>query len=71
MQIFLSYAAEDKDIAEPVAFALRARGHKVFFDRDDLPPGGEYDMRIEKAVGQSALFVFLLSQNSIARGGSL
>jgi hypothetical protein len=68
LQIFLSYAAEDKDIAEPVAFALRARGHKVFFDRDDLPPGGEYDMRIEKAVGQSALFVFLLSQSSIAKG---
>ena len=68
MQIFLSYAAEDRDLAEPVAFALRARGHKVFFDRDDLPAGGEYDMRIEKAVDQSALFVFLLSPNSIAKG---
>jgi hypothetical protein len=68
LQIFLSYAAEDKDIAEPVAFALRARGHNVFFDRDDLPPGGEYDMRIEKAVEQSSLFVFLLSENSIAKG---
>ncbi len=68
MQIFLSYAAEDKDVAEPVAFALRSRGHKVFFDRDDLPPGGEYDMRIEKAVGQSALFVFLVSPNSVAKG---
>ena len=68
LQIFLSYAAEDRDLAEPVAFALRARGHKVFFDRDDLPAGGEYDMRIEKAVDQSALFVFLLSPNSVAKG---
>jgi hypothetical protein len=68
LQIFLSYAAEDRDLAEPVAFALRARGHKVFFDRDDLPAGAEYDMRIEKAVEQSALFVFLLSPNSIAKG---
>lgn len=68
MQIFLSYTAEDKNIAEPIAFSLRARGHKVFFDRDDLPPGGEYDMRIEKAVERSALFVFLLSPASIAKG---
>ena len=36
MQIFLSYASEDKAVAEPIAFSLRARGHKVFLDRDDL-----------------------------------
>ena len=68
MQIFLSYASEDRDIAEPIAFSLRARGHNVFFDRDDLPPGGEYDMRIESAVERSALFVFLISPSSIAKG---
>jgi TIR domain len=68
LQIFLSYAAENKDIAEPIAFSLRARGHKVFFDRDDLPPGGEYDKRIQKAVERSALFVFLLSPAAIGKG---
>lgn len=68
MQIFLSYASEDKEIAEPIAFSLRARGHKVFFDRDDLPPGGEYDIRIEKAVERSALFVFLITPDSILKG---
>jgi hypothetical protein len=68
LQIFLSYAAEDKNIAEPIAFSLRARGHKVFFDRDDLPPGGEYDMRIEQAVERSALFIFLLSPASVTKG---
>jgi hypothetical protein len=30
MKIFLSYATEDKGIAEPIAFSLRARDHKVF-----------------------------------------
>jgi len=68
LQIFLSYASEDKNIAEPIAFSLRARGHNVFFDRDDLPPGGEYDMRIESAIERSALFVFLISPSSIAKG---
>jgi hypothetical protein len=68
LQIFLSYASEDKDVAEPIAFSLRARSHKVFFDRDDLPPGGEYDMRIQTAVERSALFIFLLSPDSIAKG---
>jgi hypothetical protein len=68
LQIFLSYASEDKDVAEPIAFSLRARGHKVFFDRDDLPPGAEYDVRIEKAVERSALFIFLISQTSIEKG---
>jgi TIR domain len=68
LQIFLSYASEDKDVAEPVALALRARGHKVFFDRDDLPPGGEYDIQIEKAVERSALFIFLITPSSVEKG---
>jgi hypothetical protein len=68
LQIFLSYASEDKDLAEPIAFSLRARGHDVFFDRDDLPAGDEYDMRIEKAVERSALFIFLLSPAAVEKG---
>src|SRR5260370_4217670 len=68
LQIFLSYAAEGKDIAEAIAFSLGARGHQVFFGRDDLPPGGEYDMRIEKAVERSALFIFLLTPAAVEKG---
>jgi len=44
MKIFLSYASEDKAIAEQIAFSLRSRGHLVFLDRDDLPPGQSYDL---------------------------
>lgn len=68
MRIFLSYASEDKSIAEPVAFALRNRGHRVFLDRDDLPEGGEYDARIERAVEQSDYMIFLISPSSVRRG---
>jgi len=38
MNIFLSYASEDRDTAQAVALALRAQGHDVFFDREDLAP---------------------------------
>ena len=68
MEIFLSYASEDRGLAEPIAFSLRARGHSVFLDRDDLPPGGEYDLRIEKAVAKAALFVFLISEQAVTKG---
>ena len=49
MKIFLSYASEQKDHAERIAFSLRQRVHVVFLDRDDLPPGSSYDDKIEKA----------------------
>ena len=68
MQIFLSYAKEDKSAAESIAFSLRSRGHQVFLDRDDLPAGQGYDQQIEKAVKQSDLFLFLVSPDSIGEG---
>lgn len=68
MRIFLSYASGDKAVAEPIAFSLRSRGHSVFLDKDDLPPGRSYDDQIEKAVGQSDVMVFLISPDSISRG---
>jgi hypothetical protein len=58
MQIFLSYAREQRAIAEPIAFALRARGHEVFLDRDTLPAGRSFEESIEKAIRQSDLLVF-------------
>jgi len=68
MKIFLSYASEDKAIAEPIAFSLRSRGHLVFLDRDDLPPGQSYDQQIERAIKESDLLIFLVSPLSVAQG---
>jgi len=68
MQIFLSYAAEDHDLAEEVQLALIGAGHQVFFDRASLPPGHDYHSRIQSAVQSSDLFVFLISPNSVAQG---
>lgn len=68
MRVFLSYASEAKSKAEPIAFSLRARGHKVFLDKDDLPPGNSYEEQIEQAIKASDVFLFLITGDSLARG---
>jgi formylglycine-generating enzyme required for sulfatase activity len=68
MKIFLSYSSKDRALAEPIYLGLRAQGHKVFFDRTDLPPGEEYDNRIRQAIEGSHLFVFLASPESLEPG---
>jgi hypothetical protein len=68
MKIFLSHASQDKALAESIAFSLRGRGHKVFLDRDNLPPSGSYDNQIESAINDSETFVFLISPESVADG---
>ena len=68
MQVFISFASEQKESAELIAVALRERGYKVFFSKDTLPAAQSYDLRIEKAVKSSDLFVFLVSPESVTKG---
>jgi formylglycine-generating enzyme required for sulfatase activity len=68
MKIFLSYASEDRAIADEINRALLDQGHDVFFDRDDLPPGEEFHDRIRRAIEQSDLFVFLVSEDAMDPG---
>jgi hypothetical protein len=65
MNIFLSYASEDKDVAEQVYLNLVEGRHRVFFDRPDLPAGGVFNTRIRDAIKKSELFVFLISPDSV------
>lgn len=68
MRIFLSYPSQDREHAEQIYLALRAQGHNVFFDRKDLPPGEEYDIRIRSAIEKSHLLIFILSPDAIDAG---
>jgi hypothetical protein len=68
MKIFISYASEDKDLAEKVHFALLGGKHETFFDKDSLPPGGSYRQRIAEEIDASDAMVFLISPDSIAEG---
>lgn len=68
MNVFISYAQEDRDLADRVAQSIRGRDHTVFFDRTDLPPGNNFEEQIENAINNSTLMVFLISPDSVAEG---
>jgi len=68
MRIFLSYAYQDREAAKSIYLALRDQGHKVFFDRADLPAGDEYHNRIRAAIDHAHLFVFLISPDALDAG---
>lgn len=68
MKIFLSYASQDRPIAEAINRALLDQGQDVFFDREDLPPGEEFHIRIRRAIEEADLFVFLVSEEAIDPG---
>ncbi len=48
--------------------ALRSRGHEVFFDRDDLPPGESYHDQIASAIACCHLVVFVISEKAVSEG---
>jgi hypothetical protein len=66
VRIFLSYASEDRTIAEEVYLALAGVGHHVFFDRDSLPAAEEYHNRIQAAIMAADAMVFLISPHSVS-----
>jgi formylglycine-generating enzyme required for sulfatase activity len=68
MKIFLSYASEDRPIAEQISLALGEQGHDMFFDRKDLPAGEEFHGRIRRGIESSDLFVFLVSAKALDAG---
>jgi formylglycine-generating enzyme required for sulfatase activity len=68
MRIFLSYASEDRAAADAIRMALQNDGHDVFFDREDLPAGGEYHTRIRHGIESSELLVFLVSPRALDAG---
>ncbi len=67
MRIFLSYASEDRASADAIRLALQGE-HDVFFDREDLPPGGEYHARIRRGIEESDLVIFLVSPKTLDAG---
>lgn len=66
--IFLCHASEDKPTVEPIQLALAGAGHRVFFDEQSLPPGGDYHQRIRNAIATCDLFVFIGSEASLKPG---
>lgn len=63
--IFISYASEDRAVAEALAEALRAAGFSPWFDREELKGGDLWEKKIQQAVKESFLFVPLISRSTL------
>jgi hypothetical protein len=67
--VFLSYAIEDKTIAQGICDALHARGVNVWFDRHRLAPGESFRQQIRRHLQACSFFIPLISENTNAREG--
>ncbi|MDH3434865.1 MAG: toll/interleukin-1 receptor domain-containing protein [Gammaproteobacteria bacterium] len=68
MNLFISYASEQRDLAERLAIALTNEGHEVFFDNDNLRAGENYNERLREAIGDCDQFIYLISPESVEDG---
>src|SRR4051794_4746174 len=68
MKIFLSYAAEQADLAAHVSAALEAERYTVFFAHDSIGASTHFGPAIREAVHRSDLFILLMSPESVAPG---
>lgn len=62
---FLSYASEDRELAEHVAQALQASGVETWWDRWEIRAGDSIVEKINDGLGDCTHFIVLLSPNSI------
>jgi hypothetical protein len=66
MDVFLSYASEDRALAERDCRVLEGEGHDDFFDREDLGGGDAFGERIRLAMARADVLVYLISRSSVA-----
>lgn len=63
--VFLSYASEDRPLVEALKEELERAGVDVWFDRDALEGGDEYERKIRHNIESCSLFVPILSRHSL------
>jgi hypothetical protein len=66
MTVFISYAQEQKMIAEMLVAHLAAEGHRVLGGSALFEAGREFDVRIRRAIARASLFIFLISPESLS-----
>ncbi len=69
VQIFLSYAKEDKDVAKKLYNDLRREGLELWIDTENLLPGQDWKIMISQAIKNSQYFLALLSSCSVSKTG--
>jgi TIR domain len=68
MQIFLSYASEQRTIATSLAHRLRSNGYRVLYDASDIIPGESFDAKLQSLIARANLYIFIASEDSIRPG---
>ena len=58
---FVSYASEDKDVAQSTADALRALGFSIWFDEYELRVGDSLSRTIDAGLRNSRCGIVILS----------
>lgn len=63
--VFLSYASEDLEAARRICLALEAAGVDVFFDKEALRAGEDFEVRLARSIHECAVFLPLISANTL------
>ena len=63
--VFLSYASGDAEAAEKLKTGLEAAGVDVFFDREQLQPGNDWEAKLRRSIHQCSLFLPVISQQTL------
>lgn len=63
--VFLSYASEDRPVVEALRQELESAGVDVWFDRDQLEAGDDFEQKIRRNIQHCSLFVPLLSRHTL------
>lgn len=63
-EIFISYAAEDKAIADAVCEAIEAQGIPCWYAPRDVAYGQDFEESIVDAIGASRLIILILTSSS-------
>lgn len=67
--VFISYASEDRQTVKYIASELEQAGFQPWFGDEQLLPGHDWKLEIEKAVDRSDAIVVCLSNISITKRG--
>lgn len=63
--VFLSYASEDKEVVRVIRDSLEAAGIDVFFDKDDLEAGDDWELKLRRSISKSSLFLPIISKHTL------
>lgn len=70
-KLFLSYAREDRNIADQIYYVLRDAGFLPFMDVQDILPGENWSEKIQDAIKDSDFFLAIISTRSVNKRGFL